>query len=116
MPLLIAAADTLVRFRDEHQRAGAVFHLARQGDLAGARRRCSLFTLGAHWRQAWRLTVAWLAPPACHAEAVALFNEIGGEGSADGTLQALAAWVRADLFNTPVPHWPETVPPGRATD
>ena len=116
VPLLIAAADALVRFRDEHQRAGPVFDLARLGDLAGARRRCSLLTLDAHWRQALLLTVAWLAPATRQAEAVELFNEVGAEASVDGTLQALAAWVRADLFGMPPPQWPETVPPAQATD
>ncbi len=116
VPLLITAADTLVRFRDEHQRAEPLFELARQGDLAGARRRGSLFTLDAHWRQALLLTVVWLAPAARHAEAVALFNEVDAEGSSNAVLQALAAWVRADLFGVPAPLWPEMVAPARATD
>lgn len=144
VPLLMTATHTLLRFRDEHQRAGPVFDLARLGDLGGARRRCSLFTLDPHWRQTLLLTVAWLAPPAAHAEAVDLFNEVvagaavdrmangsaersvdgavddAADGSvyaaADRTLRALAGWVHADLFGTPPPQWPETVPPARATD
>lgn len=116
VPLLIAAADTLVRFRDEHQRAEPVFDRARSGDLADARRRCTLLTLDAHWRAALLLTVAWLTPDAQRAEALDLLDEVGAEGSANTTLQALAAWVRADLSGTPAPQWPETVPPARATD
>jgi hypothetical protein len=144
VPLLMTASHTLLRFREEHQRAGPMFELARLGDLAGARRRCSLFTLDPHWRQALLLTVAWLAPPALHAEAVELFNEVvagaasgrvangsaerGVDGAVDDatdgsvyaatkrTLRALAGWVHADLFGTPPPQRPETVPPARTTD
>jgi hypothetical protein len=144
VPLLMTASHTLLRCREEHQRAGPMFELARLGDLAGARRRCSLFTLDPHWRQALLLTVAWLAPPALHAEAVELFNEVvagaasgrvangsaerGVDGAVDDatdgsvyaatkrTLRALAGWVHADLFGTPPPQRPETVPPARTTD
>lgn len=116
LPLLITAADTLVRFDAEHQRAGPAFELARQGDLAGARRRCALFTLDAHWRQALLLAVAWLAPASQAAEATTLFHEVNAEATADDTLQRLAAWVRADLFGTPPPQAPATVAPDQATD
>lgn len=116
VPLLIEASDALVHFNDEHQRAEPVFDLARLGDLAGARHRCSLFMLDVHWRQALLLTVAWLAPPAQAAEAVALLNEVGADAAADATLRALAAWVRADLLGQAPPQPPQTVPPQQATD
>ncbi|MCB0256750.1 MAG: hypothetical protein KDI55_23770, partial [Anaerolineae bacterium] len=74
--LLVRAADALVRFRREHQRAEPVLQTARQGDLAAARRRSELFDISDRWRQALLLLVAWLAPARSQAEARALCDEV----------------------------------------
>ncbi|HNS02962.1 MAG TPA: NB-ARC domain-containing protein [Anaerolineae bacterium] len=103
--LIVRAADALLAFRREHQRAEPALQLARAGDLAGARRRSELFDVDEHWRQALLLAAAWLAPAGAVDEARKLCDDVtaalgtGGDAALDG----LAVWVRFKL-------WPERWP------
>ena len=103
--LMVRAADALLAFRREHQRAEPALQLARAGDLAGARRRSELFDVDEHWRQALLLAAAWLAPAGAVDEARKLCDDVtaalgtGGDAALDG----LASWVRFKL-------WPERWP------
>ncbi|MBL8472410.1 MAG: hypothetical protein KF778_03555 [Rhodocyclaceae bacterium] len=106
VPLVVAGADNLVRFRLEHLRPGPMFELARRGELDAARRRAALFDIDEHWRQALLLALVWLAPPHCRAEARALFDEIRPMLAAEAALHDLAAWVDAALKGAAPPRYP----------
>jgi hypothetical protein len=114
VPLIVDAADTLTRFRRQHLRPEPIFELARQGDLDGARRRCALFSLDEHWRQALLLTVAWLAPAHQRAQARALCAEIDAESAAQPVVHALLLWLRAQIWGQPAPAFAFQVPPQEA--
>ncbi len=61
LPLLVESALAHVRFRRQRLRPEPMFDLARQGDVAGARRMLELFDVDRKWRQATLLTIGWLA-------------------------------------------------------
>jgi hypothetical protein len=116
LPLVVRAADALVRFNRDHLRAEPIFELARHGDLDGARRRSALFPIDEHWRQALLLTVAWLAPPRQRDNARQLCTEIQSHLGTDAALHHLLAWIRADLWADPAPAFAYLIPPHEADE
>jgi hypothetical protein len=107
VPLVVRAADGLVRFGRERLRAEPLFELARKGELADARRRSDLFTLDEHWRQALLLALAWLAPEAKRDLAQRLCADVEAGLGPEPALAALLRWVRADLWDAePAPVFP----------
>ena len=118
LPLLVKAADEVVRFNRDHSRAEPIIELARQGDLNGVRRRVALFSIDDHWRQTLLLTAAWLAPASKRDEARTLAEEIKNQlGAApEQQLQDLMRWVRSDLWNEPEPSFNFPVDPQKADD
>ena len=116
VPLVVQAADTLVRFRRDHLRPEPIFELARQGDLDGARRRSALFSIDNHWRQALLLTMAWLAPQQKREQARQLCDEIQSELGPQVVLHDLLPWIRAYLWDEPAPGFGFPVPPQDADD
>ncbi|MFN0304856.1 MAG: NB-ARC domain-containing protein, partial [Burkholderiales bacterium] len=109
-PLVVQAADALVRFRRDRLRPEPIFDLARQGDLDGARRRSALFAIDDHWRQALLLTVAWLAPHAQRDEARKMVEEIQAELGPQPSLHNLVRWIRSDLWSESAPDFGFLVP------
>ncbi len=116
LPLLVNAADSIVRFDREHSRAEPIIELARLGDLSGARRRTGLFAVDDHWRQTLLLTAAWLAPESRLGEAQALVEEVENQigGGAERQLQDLLRWIRVDLWKEPEPSFAFSVDPNEA--
>jgi hypothetical protein len=111
VPLMVQAADALVRFRRERLRAEPIFELARAGEVADARRRSELFTLDDHWRQALLLFVAWLGPQARRREARELCTQVQAELGPEPALASLLRWVRAGLWDgEPAPVFPVPAP------
>jgi hypothetical protein len=114
VPLIVQAADTLVRFGRDRLRPEPIFDLARQGDLDAARRRISLYAIDEHWRQALLLMVAWLAPVGKRDEAHKLCDEIRAGLAPDSELHNLLPWIRADLWGEAAPGFGFPVPPCEA--
>jgi len=114
VPLVVRAADALVRFGRDHLRPDPIFDLARQGDLDGARRRSALFSIDDHWRQVLLLTVAWLAPQQNRDQARKLVEEVHAELGPQPGLHDLLRWIRADLWDKPAPRFDVLVPPQEA--
>ncbi len=117
-PLLVKAADEVVRFNRDHSRAEPIIELALQGDLNGVRRRVALFSIDDHWRQTLLLTAAWLAPASKRDEARTLAAEIENQlgAAAEQQLQDLIRWVRAELWNEPEPSFQFPVAKEKADD
>jgi hypothetical protein len=109
--LIVEGADALVHFDREHSKAEPVFHLARRGDLEGARRRSELLasSVDAHWYKALLLLVGWLAPPARHDRARALVADVEAHLGTETQLRDLLAWVRADLHGDAPPVFAASV-------
>jgi NB-ARC domain len=114
--LIVRAADALVQFNREHSRPEPVFDLARQGNLAAARRRTAVFSIDEHWRQALLLATAWLAPPDKRAEAQQLVEEVRAQLGTDQRLHDLLRWIRADLWGEPPPEFAFQVPDSKVDD
>jgi NB-ARC domain len=108
--LVARTADALVQFNRDHTRPEPIFDLARRGDLDGARRRSALLSTDDHWRQTLLLAAAWLAAEKNPVDARKLVEEIEGQITPDQQLQDLLRWIRADLWNDPVPVFRFQVP------
>jgi hypothetical protein len=116
LPLLVQAADTLVRFNRDHSRPEPIFDLARHGDLDGARRRSALFALDDHWRQTLLLAAAWLASQSNPADARKLVEEIQNQVGPEQQLHDLLRWIRADLWRESPPVFNVQVNPAEADE
>jgi hypothetical protein len=116
LPLLVQAADTLVRFSRDHSRPEPIFDLARQGDLDGARRRSNVFALDDHWRQTLLLAAAWLASQSNRPEARKLVEEIQNHVGPEQQLHDLLRWIRADLWKEAPPVFNYEIAPAEADE
>jgi hypothetical protein len=93
-------------------RAEPLFELARRGELDAARRRSDLYDIDDHWRQVLLLTVAWLAAPTRLADARKLCEDVQAQLGPYPALHQLLHWIRADLWQEPMPVPDRLVPQG----
>jgi len=116
--LLVVIAMTLLRFRRQMLQPAAVFDAARRGDLIMAERLLALFEIDIDldWHRAIELSLAWLAAPTAHDDAVQLCDRVAATGPFPPNLQRLLAQVRASLDNAPIPpgDLPEPATPPQA--
>jgi hypothetical protein len=103
--LLVVIALTLLRFRRQMLQPSAVFDAARRGDLSTAERLLALFEtdIDPDWHRAIELSLAWLAAPTAHHDALQLCDRVAAASPVSPNLQRLLAHVRATLENVPSP-------------
>jgi hypothetical protein len=111
LPLLVAGALSLVRFRQERLRPELIFELASQGDVVAAERMLELFEMDRKWQQVALLEIAWLGGTAPSEDAREQANALrvkataGLQGiPASDQRQMLLSWILSDLEGAPRPR------------
>ncbi|MEP7199271.1 MAG: hypothetical protein ABI874_05580 [Chloroflexota bacterium] len=117
LPLIVAAALSLVAFRRAALQAEPIFALALKGDIAAAQQRLSLFVVEREWQLIALLTIAWLAAQARPAQARTLRDQAVaelGNRAADDPFRILLARLAVDLDGAAMPplqKFPAPPPP-----
>jgi hypothetical protein len=110
VPLVVEAALSLATVRRRYLRPEELFALAKEGGLAAAEHRLSLYAVELEWRQAILLILAWLATPANPAAAAELLARVVAEGVSP-PLELLRTRIEADLQEAPLAALPSLPPP-----